>query len=107
MLDNNEEPLQKRLRIANNAFNSNELLALNKESLILGWIAKLGDVESTPEIWKTLNLCLSDEHMRNLRSNDIKINVLDNITAVSSKHQQLTFILSLQLMFIYFLYIFS
>lgn len=82
ILDNTDQPLLKRLKIANNAFISDELQALNKESVLLQWLCKTGAEEDTSDVWDTLNICLTSQHVRLLRSNEIRQDVLTSIVKV-------------------------
>lgn len=86
ILNNTDEPLPKRLKIANNAFISNELQALNKESVLLQWLNKIGAEEDTSDVWDTLNMCLTSQHVRFLRSNEIRQDILTSIVKVGANY---------------------
>lgn len=81
-LDNTEELLTKRLRIANNAFHSIELPVFNKEGILLQWFSKIGSEIDNPDIWDTLNACLTSQHMKEIKQNEIRQDILTFIVKV-------------------------
>lgn len=91
MLNDDDEPLPKRLKIAQNSLNSVELIGINKEELILEWFTnKISKNYSDIEIWKSLKNCLTNNFI-NFRQTEInhKIikklikNLSENLTKVS------------------------
>ncbi|GLV32078.1 uncharacterized protein CBL_11966 [Carabus blaptoides fortunei] len=84
-LDSTEEPLTKRLRIANNAFHSIELPVFNKEAILLQWFSKIGSELDTPDIWDTLNACLTSQHMKEIKQNEIQQDILTYIVKAIRK----------------------
>nr|XP_034173255.1 uncharacterized protein LOC117601077 [Osmia lignaria]XP_034173257.1 uncharacterized protein LOC117601077 [Osmia lignaria]XP_034173258.1 uncharacterized protein LOC117601077 [Osmia lignaria]XP_034173259.1 uncharacterized protein LOC117601077 [Osmia lignaria]XP_034173260.1 uncharacterized protein LOC117601077 [Osmia lignaria]XP_034173261.1 uncharacterized protein LOC117601077 [Osmia lignaria]XP_034173262.1 uncharacterized protein LOC117601077 [Osmia lignaria]XP_034173263.1 uncharacterized p len=66
-LNANEEPLPKRLKLAENVFHAVEVPIAYKEDLILQWLCKISNGDQ--KAWSLLRSCLKIKHL------DIKINV--------------------------------
>ncbi|XP_066587719.1 uncharacterized protein [Prorops nasuta] len=56
-----EEPLAKRLKLAENAYFSIELPIIRKEDLLLEWLCNMSLTESST--WEVLKNCLKSEHI--------------------------------------------
>lgn len=84
-MDNPSEPISKRLKIAENAFNSTELPIQNREAILLKWIVKNTSSNDT-DVWNTFNKLLSTEQVKNLRRCDINQDDIKFIIQVSIKH---------------------
>ncbi|KAK2582637.1 hypothetical protein KPH14_004919 [Odynerus spinipes] len=81
-LDSDEEPLQKRLKLAHNAFTAIDLPIVRKEDLILQWLCKVCTVED--DAWSSLQCCLKSEDI-NIKGN-IKKAVIDVLVNKLSKN---------------------
>ncbi|XP_023026512.2 uncharacterized protein [Leptinotarsa decemlineata] len=71
ILDDEEEPLCKRLKIADNAFKCSEL-PLQCKPLLLKWILK-SSAKTSEDTWRFLNEWLSLDHFQKLTRNEIDI----------------------------------
>ncbi|KAF2892291.1 hypothetical protein ILUMI_13873, partial [Ignelater luminosus] len=71
ILRNSEEPLCKRLKIADNAFKSIELPIQHKEAVLLKWLRKTTRSDE-PEAWNLLLNWLTSQQMQNLNKSDTK-----------------------------------
>ncbi|KAG5870299.1 hypothetical protein JTB14_018096 [Gonioctena quinquepunctata] len=69
ILDDGDEPLCKRIKIADNAFKSSEL-PLQCKPLLLKWIMKSGG-DSNEDTWIFLNSWLNSNSFKNLSRNEI------------------------------------
>ncbi|XP_069682765.1 unhealthy ribosome biogenesis protein 2 homolog [Periplaneta americana] len=66
-LDQEDEPLPKRLRLALTAYESNDLPVQRKEELILKWLCEYGEKNGNSEIiWSVLQTCLCSTHKKNI-----------------------------------------
>lgn len=84
-LDQEEEPLPKRLRLALAAFESNNLPVQRKEELILKWLCEYGERnQNSEDIWSVLKACFNSSHMKKLSSANIRPPVKCSISQVSS-----------------------
>ncbi|KAJ8930658.1 hypothetical protein NQ314_016520 [Rhamnusium bicolor] len=70
VLDNNEEPFYKRIKIADSAFRSSELPLPHKEAFLLKWIIKNYDYNNK-ETWELLNTWMRSEQFKDLNRSDI------------------------------------
>lgn len=66
-LNSEDDPLPKRLKLAETAFSTVDLPLVQKEDVLLDWLCKI--CVTNPHAWKTLNNCLKSTHF------DIKINI--------------------------------
>lgn len=85
-MEDEEEPLKKRLKIAKNAFNSIELMSINKEDILIEWFSKVALQSNTQDVWNMLYDCLNTHHIRYLRHNEIKEKTLIKLIKVSVLH---------------------
>lgn len=84
-LDQEEEPLPKRLKLAWAAFKSYDLPVQRKEELILKWLCDYGERnQNSEDVWSVLKACLNSSHMKKLRSADIRPPVKGSLSQVSS-----------------------
>lgn len=81
-LNNDNEPVAKRLKIAENALNSVELPISNKEEILLEWIFKLGSTNNSYNVWHASFDCLNSPSIYHLRQNDIKQETLTHLVKV-------------------------
>lgn len=72
-LDSEEEPLQKRLKLAHNVFFAIDLPITRKEDLILQWLCKVCTIKE--DVWSSLKWCLKSENL-NIKAN-IKKSLID------------------------------
>lgn len=84
-MNNSDEPLSKRLKIAQNALHSVELIGINKEELLLDWFSKISVKSDSKEIWEGLNLCLNSQHFHNFRQSEINQDILHKLIKSISK----------------------
>jgi hypothetical protein len=82
-LDEEDEPVEKRIRLALVAFQSNELPIQRKEELTLHWLFKCGEKHIKSEAWEVLNSCLASKHMKQLSNVTIRPSVKKSICDVS------------------------
>jgi hypothetical protein len=83
-LDQEEEPLPKRLRLALTAFESNDLPVQRKEELILNWLCEYGEKNRNSEdVWSVLKACFNSSHMKKLNSANIRPPVKSFVSEVS------------------------
>jgi hypothetical protein len=84
-LDQEEEPLPKRLRLALAAFESNNLPVQRKEELILKWVCEYGERnQNSEDVWSVLKACFDSSHMKKLNGANIRLPVKCSISQVSS-----------------------
>jgi hypothetical protein len=82
-LDQEEEPLPKRLRLALAAFESNDLPIQQKEELILKWLCEYGEKnQNTEGIWSVLKACFNSSHMKKLSGTNIRPPVKCSVSQV-------------------------
>lgn len=62
-LDRDDEPISKRLKLAENAYCSADLAITRKEDLIVKWLCKIAPLHLVA--WKTLNLCIECQRSNN------------------------------------------
>ncbi|XP_076751649.1 uncharacterized protein LOC143423901 isoform X2 [Xylocopa sonorina] len=60
-LNLNEEPLPKRIKLAENAFYAVDVPIVHKEDLILRWLCRMCPTE--PTVWNSLKNCLKIQHL--------------------------------------------
>jgi hypothetical protein len=85
-LDQEEEPLPKRLRLALAAFKSNDLPVQRKEEIILKWLCEYGERNRNSEdVWSVLKACFNSSRMKKLSSANIRPPVKCSISQVSSQ----------------------
>nr|XP_050844411.1 uncharacterized protein LOC127061503 [Vespula vulgaris] len=65
LLDSDEEPLKKRLKLAHNVFFAIDLPITRKEDLILQWLCKVCTIKE--DVWSSLKWCLKSENL-NIKS---------------------------------------
>lgn len=53
-----DEPLAKRLKLAENTFSSTDLRVTKKEDLVIRWLCQLAEENSDEVVWQTLRHCL-------------------------------------------------
>jgi hypothetical protein len=84
-LDQEEEPLPKRLRLALAAFESNNLPVQRKEELILKWLCEYGERnQNSEDVWSVLKACFNSNRMKKLSNANIRPPVKCSISQVSS-----------------------
>lgn len=71
VLDNKEEPVAKRLKIADAIFKSVELPIHHRESVLLKWIVRNTKDKSGTEIWYLFDKWLATEQIKHLNRSDI------------------------------------
>lgn len=72
ILDNKEEPLSKRLKIADGILKSGELSIHHRESLLLKWIVRSTKDKTTTEVWEVFDRWLDAEQIKQLSRSDIR-----------------------------------
>jgi hypothetical protein len=83
-LNQEEEPLPKRLRWALAAFESNDLPVQRKEELILNWLCEYGEKNRNSEdVWCVLKACFKSTHMKKLSGANIRPPVKSFVSEVS------------------------
>ncbi|XP_015432834.1 PREDICTED: uncharacterized protein LOC107188946 [Dufourea novaeangliae] len=60
-LNSDEEPLPKRLKLAENAFCTSDLPIVRKEDLILQWLCETCSTDEN--VWRSIKSCLKTEHL--------------------------------------------
>lgn len=60
-LNSDEEPLPKRLKLAENAFYIDDIPIVRKEDLVLQWLCKM--CLANQNVWSSLNRCLKTTHL--------------------------------------------
>lgn len=81
VLNDNSQPLQKRLKIANNAFISSEVPLQHKEAILIHWLLKIFDGRDE-------NICtffqewLKSSQFNEITRNDISQNEIKDIIEV-------------------------
>ncbi|XP_054006191.1 uncharacterized protein LOC128891051 [Hylaeus anthracinus] len=68
-LNLDEEPLHKRLKLAENAFHNIDIPIIRKEDLILGWLCNCKTHSTDQNVWLSLKSCLKATHF------DVKVDV--------------------------------
>lgn len=87
-LDQEDEPLPKRLRLALAAFESNDLPIQRKEELILNWLCEYGEKNPNSEdVWSVLKAFFNSSHMKKLSSANIRPPVKSFVSEVSFSFQ--------------------
>ncbi|XP_076246038.1 uncharacterized protein LOC143186329 [Calliopsis andreniformis] len=66
-LNSDEEPLPKRLKLAENAFYTVDIPVMHKEDLILQWLCEIYPVDQN--VWSSLKHCLKTKHL------DVKVDI--------------------------------
>lgn len=69
-LNTNEEPLPKRLKLAENAFCAIDIPIIHKNDHILQWLCSIHPMDQ--KIWNSLKNCLKTKYL-NIKTNIIKI----------------------------------
>ncbi|KAK3922394.1 Unhealthy ribosome biogenesis protein 2-like protein [Frankliniella fusca] len=99
-LDSDEEPLAKRLCIAQNVFQSSQLPIQRKEEAVINWFCKVagkyrkkkkrdsvvGSGDDVLKLWSSLQTCVSSPHMQRLGVSDIRPSAKANLVKAISKH---------------------
>ncbi|XP_065162235.1 uncharacterized protein [Atheta coriaria] len=78
LLNNNDEPLPKRLKIADNAFKCDEVRIEHRELFLLKWLAQTEISNNSLTSWQQCSSWLSSDTFRELKSpnftnNDVKL----------------------------------
>ncbi|OAD61483.1 Major facilitator superfamily domain-containing protein 12 [Eufriesea mexicana] len=68
-LNTNEEPLSKRLKLAENAFCAINVPIIHKDDLILQWLCSVHSMD--PNVWNSLKNCLKIQYL-NIKNNNLK-----------------------------------
>lgn len=70
VLNDPDEPLEKRLKLANNAFNTTQIQIRRKEALILQW-ALSTPTQNHPQINESVIKWVTSEEFKQITLNDI------------------------------------
>ncbi|VEN44512.1 unnamed protein product [Callosobruchus maculatus] len=81
LLQEEDEPLQKRLKIANIAFKSCDLPLQHKEATLISWLAK-NTSENNADVWKCFSDWVTTIHFKNLTRNDIDNKEMSSIVEI-------------------------
>ncbi|KAK5640150.1 hypothetical protein RI129_010961 [Pyrocoelia pectoralis] len=84
LLDNDGEPLPKRLKIADNAFTSCSLPIQHREAVLLEWLTKLTK-SNEKEVWNLLLKWLQSAQVHNLSRSDVNDTDLRNLNTMLCK----------------------
>lgn len=71
VLDNREEPVAKRLKIADAILKSAELPIHHRESVLLKWIVRNTKNKNSPEVWEMFDKWLAMDQIQHLTRNDV------------------------------------
>nr|CAD7428348.1 unnamed protein product [Timema monikensis] len=83
-LNDEGEPLTKRLCLARNAFQSTYLPIQRKEELVFIWLCSNENLDrSSTEVWATLQLCICSRHMKLLTPADVRPEVLCTVVKLN------------------------
>nr|CAD7402673.1 unnamed protein product [Timema cristinae] len=86
-LNDEGEPLTKRLCLARNAFQSTYLPIQRKEELVFIWLCSNENLDrSSTEVWATLQLCICSRHMKLLTPADVRPEVLCTVVKMLCKY---------------------
>ncbi|CAG9772758.1 unnamed protein product [Ceutorhynchus assimilis] len=85
ILDNEAEPLNKRLKIADNAFKAQEIHARHKEALLLNWILDKSASIPDEELLSLGNQWVLSKEFRELNQNDITNENISSIIELIQK----------------------
>nr|CAD7443235.1 unnamed protein product [Timema bartmani] len=86
-LNDEGEPIAKRLCLARNAFQSTYLPIQRKEELVFGWLCSNENLDkSSKEVWTTLQLCICSRHMKLLTPADVRPEVLGTVVKMLCKY---------------------
>nr|CAD7262356.1 unnamed protein product [Timema shepardi] len=84
-LNDEGEPLAKRLCLARNAFQSTYLPIQRKEELVFGWLCSNENLDrSSKEVWATLQSCICSRHMKLLTPADVRPEVLCTVVKLAN-----------------------
>uniref|UniRef100_A0A1Y1K0Y5 Nucleolar 27S pre-rRNA processing Urb2/Npa2 C-terminal domain-containing protein n=1 Tax=Photinus pyralis TaxID=7054 RepID=A0A1Y1K0Y5_PHOPY len=84
LLNNDVEPLPKRLKIADNAFKSCNLPIQHREAVLLDWLTKLTKTNDS-DVWDLLLKWLQSVQVQNLNRSDVNYADLRNLNATLCK----------------------
>ncbi|XP_003424638.1 uncharacterized protein LOC100678844 [Nasonia vitripennis] len=88
-LDSSDEPLPKRLKLAENVFYSPDLPIVRKEECIFRWLCHAFSKENSSAIWTTIHRCLSLEPKNFTRlSPETKNLLIDKLVASLIEYPQ-------------------
>ncbi|XP_072765101.1 uncharacterized protein [Anoplolepis gracilipes] len=73
-LNSDDEPLPKRLKLAETTFSTMDLPLIRKEELLLEWLCKI--CVTNRHVWRSLNNCLKSAHI-DIKRNNVKQCLVD------------------------------
>ncbi|KAF7281180.1 hypothetical protein GWI33_005050 [Rhynchophorus ferrugineus] len=80
ILENSEEPLSKRIKLADHAFNLTQLPIQHKEALLLKWAFK--NISDSENIWNLIDKWLGSEQFQDLVQNNISSDDISSLIEV-------------------------